>query len=324
MTTRRAILAGVAALAMTRRTSAQQRLHRVAFLAPATAADNAPNRNALSRGLAELGYREGHNLAIEPRFAEGKIDRLPALAAELVALKPDVIFAGGTQAALAVSKATTTIPIVFVAVADPVGMRIIKALRQPGTNATGLSNQADEFQVKLLQLLKEAFPSASRVAILHDPLNPPLVKTLATLKQAAPTLALNLRVIEARSPEEVVAAFKVLKSERPDVLYVLSSAFFFTQRGRIIELANGQRQVAVYGLTEFADAGGLMSYSFSVIEQYRSAATFIDKILKGAKPAELPVEQPTRFELVLNLRTARAQGVSFPSAVLVRADRVIE
>jgi putative ABC transport system substrate-binding protein len=234
------------------------------------------------------------------------------------------MFAAGTQAALAASKATRTVPIVFVAVADPVGMRIIKALRQRGTNATGLSNQADEFQVKLLQLLREAFPSAARVAVLHDPLNPPLVRTVATLKQAAPTLALNLRVIEARSPEELVAAFKVLKSERPDVLYVLSSAFFNTQRGRIIELANGQRQVAVYGLTEFADAGGLMSYSFSVIEQYRSGATFIDKILKGANTAEIPVGQPTRFELVLNLRTARAQGVGFPSTVLLRADRVID
>jgi putative ABC transport system substrate-binding protein len=274
--------------------------------------------------LAELGYREGHNLVIEPRFAEGKFDRLPALAAELVALKPDVMLAAGSNAALAASKATKTIPIVFLAVADPVGMGIIKTLGHPGTNATGLSNQADEFQIKLLQLLKEAFPSASRVAILHDPLNPPLVQTVATLKQTGPTLGLDLRVIEIRSPADLVAAFKVLKTERPHVLYVLSSAFFNTQRGRIVELANGQRQVAVYGLTEFADAGGLMSYSFSVIEQYRAAAAFIDKILKGAGPAELPVEQPTRFELVLNLRTAKAQGVSFPPAVLLRADRVIE
>ncbi len=266
----------------------------------------------------------GSNLLVERRFANGRFDQLPALAAELVALKPDIMFAAGSQAALSASKTTRTIPIVFMAVSDPVGMGIIRALRQPGTSATGLSNQADEFGIKLLQLLKEAFPSASRVAVLHDPLNQPLVQMLPRLRQAGAMLAVTLRVIEASSPEDLVAAFKVLKSERFDVLYVLAAAFFFTRREQIVALANGQRQVAVYGLTEFADAGGLMSYSFSVIEQYRSAATFIDKLLKGANPAELPVEQPTRFELVLNLRTARAQGVSFPPAILLRADRVIE
>ena len=261
---------------------------------------------------------------VERRFAEGHFDRLPRLAAELVALKPDVMFAPGSQVALAASNATRTIPIVFAGVADPVGMGIIKALRQPGTNATGLSNQADEFHVKLLQLLKEAFPAAARVAVLHDPLNPPLARILPDLKRTGATLGLTVRVIEARSPAELGAAFKVLKSERPDVLYVLGAASFFYQRGHIVELANGQRQITVYGLNEFVDAGGLMSYSYSLIEQYRSAATFIDKILKGADPAALPVEQPTRFELVLNLRTAKAQGITFPSAVLLRADRVIE
>jgi putative ABC transport system substrate-binding protein len=162
------------------------------------------------------------------------------------------------------------------------------------------------------------------VALLHDPTNLPLVRILPTLKKVAASLALNLRTIEARSPEDLGTAFKVVKSERPDVLYVLSAALFVTQRERIVELVNAQRQVAVYGQTEFADGGGLMSYSFSVIGQYRSAAAFIDKILKGANPAELPVEQPTRFELILNLRTAKAQGVTFPPSVLLRADRLIE
>jgi putative ABC transport system substrate-binding protein len=283
-----------------------------------------PYQRTLFAALAERGYRERDNLVVERRFAEGRLDRLPALAAELVALKPDILFATGSQATLEASKATRTIPIVFVAVSDPVGMGIIKALRQPGTNATGLTNQAEEFYIKLLQLLKEAFPSASRVAVLHDPTNLPLVQMLPALRQAAATLALNLRVVEAGSPEDLTAAFKVLKSERPDVLYVLGTAFFFSQRRRIVELVNGQHHVAVYGLNEFADAGGLISYSFSLIEQYRSAAVFIDKILRGANPAELPVEQPTRFELVLNLKTAKAQGVTFPSAVLLRADRVID
>jgi putative tryptophan/tyrosine transport system substrate-binding protein len=324
MTTRRQILTGAALAAMAGWARADQRPHRLAYLVPASPAVNALNQRALFGALAELGYREGHTLVVERRFADGRFDRLSALAAELVALKPDVLFAAGSQAALAASKATTTVPIVFVAVADPVGMGIIKALRRPGTNATGLSNQAEEFQIKILQLLKEVFPSASRVALLHDPTNLPLVQMLPTLKQAAATLALNLKMIEARSPEDLVTAFKLLKSERPDVLYVLSAAFFVSQHGRIVELVNAQRQVAVYGQNEFAEAGGLMSYSFSVIAQYRSGATFIDKILKGANPAELPVEQPTHFQLVLNLKTAKAQGVTFPPAVLLRADRLIE
>ena len=324
MTTRRAILTGAASVAMTGLASAQQRTHRLAYLVGASPEVNALYHRALFGALAERGYREGHNLVVERRFADGRFDRLSALAAELVALKPDLLFAGGSQAALAASKATTTIPIVFVAVSDPVGIGIIKSLPRPGTNATGLSNQAEEFSIKILQLLKEVFPSASRVALLLDPTNVPLVRMLPTLKQAAAKLALNLRMIEAGSPEDLVTAFKVLKSERPDVLYVLSAAFFATQRGRIVELVNAQRHVAVYGQTEFADGGGLMSYSFSVTEQYRSGATFIDKILKGANPSELPVEQPTRFELVLNLKTAKAQGVTFPPAVLLRADRLIE
>jgi putative tryptophan/tyrosine transport system substrate-binding protein len=324
MTTRREILTGAASLAMTRWASAEQRPRHMAYLTGSSPAATDPYQRALFGALAELGYRQGDNLVVDRRFAEGRFDRLPALAAELVALKPDVLFVTGSQATLAASKATRTVPIVFLAVSDPVGMGIIKALRRPGTNATGLSNQADEFHIKLLQLLKEVFPSALRVAVLHDPTNIPLVQMLPALKQAAATLALNLRAIEARSPEDLVTAFKLLKSERSDVLYVLGAAFFFSQRRRIVELVNGQRQVAVYGLNEFADAGGLMSYSFSLIEQYRSAATFIDKILKGANPAEVPVEQPTRFELVINLKTARAQNVTFPPAVLLRADRVIE
>lgn len=316
-------MTGGALVAVTRWASAARRPHRLAYLVPASPAANEPNQRALFGALAELGYREGHNLVVERRFADGRLDRLSALAAELVALKPDVLFAGGSQATLAASKATRTVPIVFVAVSDPVGIQIVKSLQRPGTNATGLSNQAEEFQIKVLQLLKEVFPSASRVALLHDPTNLPLVQTLPTLKQAAATLALNLRVIEARSPEDLVPAFERLKSERADVLYVLSAAFFVSQRGRIVELVNAQRQFTVYGQNELADAGGLMAYSFSVIEQYRAAATFIDKILKGANPAELPVEQPTRFDLVLNLKTATAQGVTFPQTVLLRADRVI-
>ena len=309
---------------MTGRGNAEPGIHRIGYLSPSSAAASAPNRAALSSGLEEHGYHAGRNVAVEYRFADGRLDRLPGLVAELVALKPDVLFASGTQATLAASKATRTIPIVFVAVSDPEGLGIVKSLRQPGTNATGLSNQADEFQIKLLQFVKDAFPAASDVAILYNPLNTPEVRQLPGLKQAAATLGLNLRVIEARAPGDFVLAFKLLKAKRPDVLYVISGPLMFQERERIVALANGQRQPAVYGLSTFAEAGGLMSYSFSLVEQHRAAASYIDRILKGTNPASLPVEQPKRFELVLNLRTAKAQGISFPSAILVRADRVIE
>ena len=306
------------------RVEAQPRTYRMAYLAAGSNAASAHLQKALFDRLEELGYREGRNLVVERRFAEGRLERLPELAAELVALKPDIFFVNATQATLAASKATSTIPIVFAGVADPVGSGIIKSLGRPGTNATGLSAQNIEIQGKRLQLLKEVFPSASRVAVLHNPLNAPSVPMVATLMEASKTLGLALRIVEAKSEQELGLVFKVLESERPDVLYVIESPFSFGHRARIVEFANGVRLPAVYGLQEFTEAGGLMSYSFSFIEQFRAAATFIDKILKGAKPSELPVQQPTRFELVLNLKTAKALGVKFPPAILLRADRVIE
>jgi putative ABC transport system substrate-binding protein len=309
---------------MTGRVGAQQRIYRMGYLSPLSSAASVANRGALFNRLQELGYRTEGNLIVEHRFADGRLDLLPGLATELVALKPDILFAVGTQATLAASKATGAIPIVFVAVTDPEGLGIVKSLRRPGANATGLSNQADEQQLKLLQLVKEIFPRASDVAILYNPLNATEVRTLSALKQAGARLALNLRVIEARAPADFVPAFKLLMVKRPDVLYVMAGPLMFSERERIVAMANDQRQAAVYGLADFAEAGGLMSYSFSLIEQHRAGASYIDKILKGAKPAALPVEQPTRFELALNLRTAKAQGVSFPPAVLQRADRVIE
>jgi putative ABC transport system substrate-binding protein len=325
MTSRRAVLIGAASLAMASRAGTQQRIYRMGYLSGGTATTAAAYSAALLSRLEELGYRAGHNLMVERRFADGQLDRLPKLAAELVALKPDILFAAGSQATLAVSKATRTIPIVFVAVTDPVGLGIVKSLGQPGTNATGLSNQANEFQTKLLQLVKDAFPTAADVAVLHNPLNAAEVRLiLPQLKQAGATLGLSLRVIEVKTPGELVPAFDLLKAKRPDLLYVLGNPLTFAEHRHIVALANAQRQAAVYALPEFAEAGGLMSYSFGLIEQHRAAAGFIDKVLRGADPAVLPVEQPTRFELVLNLKTARAQGISFPSPVLLRADRVIE
>lgn len=324
MTSRRSVLIGAASLFVAGRAGAQQRIYRLGCLAGGSAAGSALNQAAFFNKLEERGYRVGQNLVAERRFADGRLDRLPALAAELVALKSDILFVSGSQATLAASKATNTIPIVFVAVADPEGLGIVKSLRRPGANATGLSNQADEFQIKLLQFLKDAFPAASNVAILYNPLNTPEVRQLPGLKRAAAPLGLSVRLIEASAPGDFVVAFKALKTRRPDVLYVVGGPLMFTERERIVALANAQQQAAVYGLPDFAEAGGLMSYSFSLIEQYGAAATFIDKILRGANPATLPVERPTRFELVLNLRTAKEQGISFPAAMLLRADRVVE
>jgi len=306
------------------RVEAQQRIYRIATLIPSSDGTGAHLRRALFGRLEELGYRGGRNLVVEGRFAEGRIERLPALAAELVALKPDIVFAVGTQATLAALKAISTIPIVFVLVADPVGSGIVMSLRRPDANATGLSAQVVEIQGKRLQLLKEAFPSVSRVAVLHKPLNTPELLLLSALKEASTTLALNLRVVEARSPEELAPAFKTLEIEGPDAIYVIEGPLQFVHRERIVEFANGRRLIAVYGAAEFVEAGGLMSYSNNWLEHYRAAATYVDKILKGAKPSELPIEQPTRFDLVLNLKTAKAQGVKFPPSILLRADRVIE
>jgi putative ABC transport system substrate-binding protein len=296
----------------------------MAYLAGGTEAAGAHPQKALLGRLEELGYREGRNLIIERRFADARPERLPVLAGELVALKPDLLFGGAANATLALSKATSTIPIVFVGVPDPVGMGIVKSLGRPGTNATGLSAQNVELQSKRMQLLKEALPSASRVAVLSNPQNAPSAPMVAAIMEASKTLGLELRVIEANSEQELGAAFKTLEMQPPDVLYVVESPLTFAHRARIVASANRARLPAVYGLQEFVEAGGLMSYYFIYIEQFRAAATFIDKILKGAKPAELPVEQPTRFELVLNLKTANALGVKFPPTILLRADRVIE
>ena len=323
-TTRRSMLGAVGALALVGPAAAQPRIHRLAYLAGGTSSASAQPQRALFGRLEELGYREGRNLVIERRFGDGHLDRLPGLATALVALKPDVLFASSSQATLAAIKATSTIPVVFAAVTDPEGLGVVKSLRQPGTNATGVANQGDELQVKLLQLLREVFPAASVVAVLYNPLNASEVRILAALKPAAATLGLRLRPIEVSSPSGFEPAYQRLKTERPDALYVLAGPLMFGQRDRIVALTNALRLPAVYGLRELVEAGGLMAYSFDLVDQFRMAAAVIARVLRGESPSTIPVEQPTRFELILNQRTAQAQGVKFPQAVLLRADRVIE
>ena len=306
------------------RAEAQPRIYRLAYLSQGNEREASQGWNTLAERLEALGYREGRNLVVERRHADGQLERLPALAAELVAHKPDLILTSASFAALAASKATSTIPIVFTFVGDPVGMGIVKSLGRPGTNATGLSGQSLELIAKRLQLLKEVAPSISRVAVLHDPLNAISVTILAQLRETSKALGLVLRAVEVKSPQEFAAALKALEAERPDALYVMEGPRPATQIERIVEFANGLRVPAIYGDTSHSDAGGLMSFSWNAIDQWQRAATYIDRILRGTKPADLPVELPLQFEVVLNLKTANALGVRFPQTVLLRASRAIE
>jgi putative ABC transport system substrate-binding protein len=283
---------------------------------------------AFRQGLRDLGYVEGRNVVIESRSAEGKLERLPALAAELVALKVDVIVApAGTPPALAAKQATRTIPIVFIAVGDPVTSGLVSSLARPGGNATGLTDVNPELVGKRLELLTQAVPGVSRLAVLWQPgaVGERTEKDmLKAAEVAARALGVRLQVVEARGPADFDRAFSDMTSARAGALTVLGSNMFFKERRRLVDLAAKNRLPAVYITREYVDAGGLMSYGADLADSFRRAATYVDKILKGAKPGDLPVEQPTKFELVINLKTAKSLGLTIPASVLGRADRVIE
>jgi putative tryptophan/tyrosine transport system substrate-binding protein len=299
---------------------------RIGFLALSLAA--APHADeAFRQGLRELGYVEGSNLVIEYRDAEGKFERLPALAAELVALKVDVIVAPNTIGALAAKEVTRTVPIVFAVAADPVASGLVTSLPRPGGNVTGLSILASELVGKCLELLAQAVPGVSRVVVLWTPgvLGERTDKDM--LKGAEVTgraLGVRLQFVEARSPADFDRAFSDVTRARAGALTVLASHIFVNERRRLVDLAAKNRLPAVYPWREFVDAGGLMAYGPSIADLYRRASTYVDKILKGTKPADLPVEQPTKFELVINLKAAKALGLTIPPSVLARADEVIE
>ena len=264
---------------------------------------------------------------IEYRDAEGKFERLPALAAELVALKVDVIVAPGTPAALAAKQATRTLPIVFAAAADPVTSGLVTSLARPGGNVTGLSVLAPELVGKCLEQLKQAVPGVSRVAVLWQPgaLGERTEKDmLKGAEVAARALGVRLQFVEARGPADFDRAFSEMTRARAGALTVCGSAMFFIERRRLVDLAAKNRLPAVYPLREYVDAGGLMAYGPNLADLFRRAATYVDRILKGAKPGDLPVEQPTKFELVINLKTAKALGLTIPPSLLPRADQVIE
>ena len=298
---------------------------RIGFLHPASARGFDVLLQAFRDGLRELGYVEGKNLQLEVRWGEGKLERLPALAAELVQLKVDVIVAASSPSVVAASQATRTIPIVMPVSSDPVGDGLVASLAHPGGNITGLSLMAPELGEKRIQLLKEMFPKVSHaMAVLW---NPDYVGMRARFEQArvaAPAVGLTVRSVEVRDTRELDAAFDVIIREHPEALLLLADPLTISQRSRIVEFAAEQRLPAIYETSNFVDVGGLISYGPSILDQYRRAATYVDKILRGAKPADLPIEQPTKFELVINMRAAKALGIKFPDSILLRADKVVE
>jgi putative ABC transport system substrate-binding protein len=277
------------------------------------------------QGLREHGWLEGHNIVVESRFSEGRFERFPGFAAELVRLKVDLIVASTPPAIRAAKEATTTIPIVMVGLADPVGLGFVASLARPGGNITGVAFSPGEGLVaKRLQLLKEAIPGISKVAALVNPANPSHPPLLRELRVAADALKLKLQILEARTPEELESAFEAAARERANALHEVGDPMFFRHRTRILELAARSRLPTSHGSREPVEEGGLISYGVDQVDHHRRAAYYVDKILKGAKPADLPVEQPTKFELVINLKTAKALGLTIPQSVLIRADQVIQ
>jgi putative ABC transport system substrate-binding protein len=320
------VLGGAAAWPLAARAQQTRTVPRIGILMPGPSVLSA-SLNAFYQGLHELGYTEGQNIAIERRYGEWKLDRLPELAAELVRLKVDVIVAWSTPPARAAKQATSTIPIVAAVMADPVGDELVASLARPGGNVTGTTFLGPELIAKRLGLLKETVPGLSRVAALWHPRaygEQTMGVVLKETEVAARSLGLQLQLVQAFGPDDFDSAFSAMIRERAGALIVLPSPMLFTEHRRIVDLAVKNRLPAMYQAREFVDAGGLMSYGANLDDLFRRSATYVDKILKGAKPADLPVEQPTKFELVINLKTAKALGLTVPPTLLARADEVIE
>ncbi len=295
------------------------KLPRIGVIGERSSTD--PFLTAFRKGLRDLGYIEGQNIVIEYRYADGVVDRFPDFAVELTRLNVDVLVVGGTLAARSAKAATATVPIVFTAVGDPVGTGIVASLARPGGNATGLSNIVSELSAKQLELLKATVPGIFRVAILHNPLNsgPALTRT----REAARALAVELEVVEVRVPNELPIVFSTLTGRHADAVLALSDPVFGDE-AQLARLATEHRLPAMYARREFAVAGGLLAYGPNFSDNYRRAASYVDKILKGTKPDDLPVEQPTTFEFVINVKTAKALKLTIPQSVLSRADEVIQ
>ena len=300
-------------------------VHRLGYLSGRASALEAANLEALRRGMRDLGYVEGRDFTLETRFAEGRVDQFPELAAQLVRLPVDLIFTVGPQATAAARQATATIPVVFVRVADPVGPGFVAGLAHPGGNVTGFATLGIGLSQKRLELLKAAFPAVARLAVLWNPSNPAHEPALRELEAAARTLRVELRSLPVREPNDYDAAFQQASGEGVDGLMPLVGDFLLnTNAGRLVEFAATRRLPAIYPLREYIDAGGLMTYMPDEAANFRRAAIYVDKILKGASPADLPVEQPTNFEFVVNLKTAQALGLTIPQSVLQQATEVVQ
>jgi putative tryptophan/tyrosine transport system substrate-binding protein len=301
-----------------------KKVPRIGVFLPASASASAQLLEAFRQGLYRHGYVVEQNLTLETRYAEGKVEGFAGLAAELVHLKVDVIVVGSTPGVMTVKNATGAIPIVMVTTGDPVASGLVSSLARPGGNITGLTALGQELGGKRLEVLKETVPKVSLVAVLSNPTNPDSSLSLKGVEAAARALGVQFRVHEVHDPTEFDKAFESITHEGARALMVLPDPMFVSQRGRIVALAAKSRLPAMYAHLEFVDAGGLMFYGASLADMWRSAATYVDKILKGAKPANLPVEQPKKFELVINLKAAKQIGLTIPPNVLARADKVIK
>jgi len=301
------------------------KIPRIGYLSGGFPSAGAPRKEAFQEGLRQLGYVEGKNIVIEYRHAEGKFERLSPLAAELVRLKVDVIVtAGGGGGTHAAKEATKTIPIVMAGDVDPVAQGSVTSLAQPGGNVTGLSTLAPEISGKRLELLKEIVPKLSRVAVLGTSTGPSTARLLQEVEPVAKAFPVKLQFLDIRSANDIETAFRAATKGRAEGILVLTGPVINAQRKQIADFAAKSRLPAIYPFPEYVEAGGLMSYRASIADLYRRAATFVDKILKGAKPGDLPVEQPTKFEFIINLRAAKQIGLTIPPNVLARADRVIK
>jgi putative ABC transport system substrate-binding protein len=320
------ILFVVVLLAVAVVAEAQQpkKVPRIRYLAGASHAAIAFRLEAFRQGLRELGYLEGKNIGIEYRYSEGNFRRQKELAFELARANVDVIVTSGPASTRAAKEATATIPIIMTFDSDPVGSGSVASLARPGGNITGLSTLAPEISGKQLELLKEIVPKLSRVAVIGSSANPGNAQVLKGMEAAAQVFSVKLQYLDILDPKELEAAFRTASNERADAMVVLAGTIIIAQRARIADLAIKSRLPSIYERREFVEAGGLMSYGISIIELDRRAATYVDKILKGAKPADLPVEQPTKFEMVINLKTAKQIGLTVPPNVLARADKVIK
>jgi putative ABC transport system substrate-binding protein len=317
--------AGVAWPIAVRSQQQVEKVYRLGFLTPGSFGAVPHLDEAFQQGLRELGWVEGQNIITDYRFADGKFDRLPDLAAELVRLKVDIIVAAATPSSAAAKHATDAIPIVMIAAGDPVGAGLITSLARPGGNVTGSSFSVGmETFGKELELLKEVMPGVRRVAVLSNPATPNQRLAISNIESAAQSLAMELQLLEARDAKEFDTAFGAIAKERLSALLVVADSLFILHRKQLVDLAAANHLTVAYGYKEHVEAGGLMSYGPSLSDIWRRSATFVNKILKGAKPGDLPVEQPTKFELVINVKAAKALGITVPPTLLVRADEVIE